>query len=276
MIVEEKKLENLSKTTQQMYRREVERLQEDAECNIKDVEYVKKKSESFKKGRKMTLYKAMCYYDTVNISVYREMIKEQIECEHQEQEEVVLSEDEKYLLEYFEKVMNVSETNRQKYTRIWETLDNKSIEKSLLMLHLFHPLRSDYYTLKYVLDSTIPLDIENDNYYDMSSGKIVLNTTVKVSRKLIIQLQENHKVILNEYINTLDKTEDKSVFKWKCNNSYAKALSRISLRIFGEKMTINSYRHLNDFPEGIKEMIKRLNEKAIKMNHTLMTHALKY
>jgi hypothetical protein len=269
----EKRLENLSKTTQQMYLREIQRLQEDTECNIKDVEYVKKKSESFTKGRKMTLYKAMCYYDTNNIDYYRERIKELVESEHEEYN-VVLSEDEKVLLEYFERVMNVQEINREKYIKIWEKLDNKSMEKSLLMLHLFHPLRSDYYTLKYKrADDNI--DMENDNYYDMSSGQIVLNTTVKISRKLNIQLDNCHKEILDDYVKTLSPI-DNVVFKWGCSNSYAKALSRISLRVFGEKMTINSYRHLNDFPEGIKEMIKRLNEKAIKMNHTLMTHALKY
>lgn len=270
----DRKLENLSKTTQQMYSREIQKLQEDTECDIKDIEYVKKKSESFTNGRKMTLYKAMCYYDTNNIDYYRERIKELVESGREEQEDVVLSEDEKVFLEYFERVMNVQETNREKYIKIWEKLDNKSIEKSLLMLHLFHPLRSDYYTLKYT-KSESDIDRENDNYYDMLNGKIVLNKTVKVSRKLNIQLEDCHKEILDDYVKTLETT-DNYVFKWGCSNSYAKGLSRISLRVFGEKMTINSYRHLNDFPEGVKEMIKRLNEKAIKMNHTLMTHVLKY
>jgi hypothetical protein len=279
-----RRFENLSKTTQQMYKREIEKLGDN--IDVHNVEQIRKISESFSKNRKMTLYKAMCYYDEKNGDYYREKIKELVDdMVSYTKSENTLSKDEAILLEYFEKVMNVSNEKRQKYIDIWEKLDNNSISKSLIMLHLFHPLRSDYYTLKYVeRTQDIGKMSDNDNYYNMETGKIIFNTTVKVDRKIIIELLDAERLVLNNYIqtqlitNTVDKNklDTASVFKWTSSNSYAKALSRISTNVFGEKMTINSYRHLNDFPEGVKEIVKRLNDTATRMNHTLLTHTLKY
>ena len=142
------------------------------------------------------------------------------------------------------------------------------MEKVIIMLHLFHPLRSDYWTIK-----VRNFDVKRDNYY--SNGVLYFNELVKVNRSLRVQLTDEEKVVLHRYMDTLPDTQE-FMFGFTNSNSYTQAVRRIASGVFGEKFSINKFRHLRDFPNAVKEIYTRLNDLATSMNHTLATHVEKY
>lgn len=259
-------ISHLSETTRKIYLKCYEKLDE-AGVDPLVPEEVREYGNKLSVSQRKTLYKTVKYIDRDNSSLYTDLLNQFTEEEREiKRGSRTYSKNEVELLKYFDLVMKEG-TDIERYMYIWSKLSNTSVEKSLIMLHLFHPLRSDYYTVK-----IRNYDINKDNYY--SNGKIYFNTLVKVNRRLTITLSVENKLVLDNYISVLPECDN--LFQWTNSNSYTQALRRISSMVFNESFSINKFRHLRDFPDGIKEIIDRLNSIATGMNHTLLTHADKY
>lgn len=215
------------------------------------------------------LFKALVHFDEANRHKYAVILSEYSESDKEARKSgITYSDNELKLLDLFEKVMAESGGDASRYEAIYNRMPNGSMEKVLIMLHLFHPLRSDYWSIK-----VRNFDVKRDNYY--SNGVIYFNEMVKVNRSLRVQLTESERLVLHSYLDILPETQE-YLLGFTNSNSYTQAVRRISTNVFGETFSINKYRHLRDFPNAIKEIYGRLNERAISMNHTLSTHVEKY
>lgn len=259
------KYKDLSDSTKKLYQDAIDKIEGD----IYDYDNVMEYSKDMSIPKKKTLYKALVHTDEKNKKRYFDLINGFSREEKKKKDEKLklYSKDEQEMLDAFKKVMEQHDKSGP-YIERYNQMKNGTLEKALLMLHLFHPLRSDYYTVKIHGYST-----SDDNYY--KDGKIRFNSMVKVKRSMWITLNESETVILEEYIKTLPKEQD-HLFKWTSSNSYNKALSRIASEIFGEKFGINRFRHMRDLPDSVKELYNTINNLAKSMNHTLATHVKEY
>ena len=260
------KFEDLRESTKKIYESALEKIPGD----MYDHENVMKYTEVLTSNQKRTLFKALTHFDEKNKPKYTEMLNEFSKKDQEERESKQLktySQKELDMLKLFKEVIEENDKSGP-YIEKYNELEDGTRDKVLLMLHLFHPLRSDYYTVK-----IRGYDVTEDNYY--TKGTITFNETVKVKRKLTIQLTEDEQKVIDSYIRTLPE-ETTSLFEWSSSNSYTQALGRIGKRIFGHKVSINTFRHLKDFPDSIKEIYKEINQMAISMNHSLGTHVENY
>jgi DNA-binding transcriptional MerR regulator len=259
------KLEELAESSRLLYQRAVEFIPGD----IHDYDYIMEYSKDKSVHQKKTLYKALIHYDPENKDKYYKLINEFSRQERKVKKEGNLrlySKNEMELLRLFKVVMEENDKSLP-YIKKYKELRDGTMEKALIMLHLYHPLRSDYYSVK------IKNHNEGDNFY--KDGKITFNSMVKVNRRTWVNLDEEERKVLDSYIATLPETQEK-LFTWKSSNTYNKALSRIASEIFGEPFGVNKFRHLKDLPEVVKELYNDINRLAKSMNHTLATHVEKY
>ena len=259
-----KAFDNLSEKTRSMYTKAFNEIPGD-KYNYENVISFSKTISSHKAR---VLFKALVHFDEVNRRRYSVILAEYSEKDREEAKSGrTYSDNELRLLECFETVMKES-SDASKYEDIYNRMPSGTMEKVIIMLHLFHPLRSDYWTIK-----VRNFDVKRDNYY--SNGVLYFNELVKVNRSLRVQLTDAEKVVLHRYIDTLPDTQE-LIFGFTNSNSYTQAVRRIASGVFGEKFSINKFRHLRDFPNAVKEIYARLNELATSMNHTLATHVEKY
>lgn len=258
-----RKFEDLSSKTKDMYTKAYNLIP----CDKSDFGDVLEYAETLSVHQQKTLFKALVHFDEVNKEMYSKKLLDFANADRERSSIKFYSENEQKLLEYYRLVMAES-TDTSKYTNIYSRMVNGTLEKVLICLHLNHPLRSDYYTIK-----IRNYNIKSDNYY--SNGVIHFNEMVKVNRSFSIKLSEDSTEVVNSYIRGLPENES-SLFPWKNSNSYTQAVRRISSEVFGEPFSINKYRHLKDFPNAIKDIYSELNERALSMNHTLATHVSNY
>jgi hypothetical protein len=259
-----KPFSELSVNTKRMYTRAFEEVPGDKY----NYDNVMKYSKTITVHKAKLLFKALLHFDETNRRRYSVILSEYtLQDEETKRSGITYSDNELKLISIFETVMSES-SDTERYETIYNRMPSGTMEKVLVMFHLFHPLRSDYWSIK-----VRNFDVKRDNYY--SKGVLYFNELVKVNRSLRVQLSEAECLVLHAYLDKLPDSQE-YLLGFTNSGSYTQAVRRISTNVFCEKFSINKFRHLRDFPNAVKEIYGRLNDLANSMNHTLSTHVEKY
>ncbi|MEK6878801.1 MAG: hypothetical protein AABY22_04300 [Nanoarchaeota archaeon] len=264
-------MKSLSLKTQKIYQKHIDELKN---IDISNFEDILLHSESFSIEKKLHMYSVLLNLGN-DIDKYKQQIQElnKIKNERKKKRDFTeMTENETLLIEATDRVFQDMEMKKNDLISIWEKYP-LSEEKIFVGLQLFHPLRSDY---RNVMISGF--DKKTDNYY--LDGYIHFNKLIKVKNSLIIEVDPKLRIVLDEYvkqnINFQRYLFQVSVNSCIVNSTYCKKLIISSEKIFGKKMGINYYRHLNNFGLGFRTVYKKLKSYAEKMNHSLEVHITDY